>query len=71
MTSKTENKVDRVVDHKKLYLAVGGKLQHVPKGTKVTITESQAAKLGSKLVDPSLVESVDLTDTEESTEKDK
>ena len=57
-----EKKVKRIVNHPKLYLAVGGKLQHVPKGTVLTIVQSQAKKLGAKLVDPGEVKSVAVDD---------
>jgi len=43
--------VERVVKHPNLHLAVGGKLQHVPKGSKVKVTEDQAKRLNSKLED--------------------
>jgi len=38
-----------VVDHPKLYMVVGGKMQHVKPGTEVTVSEEQAKKLGEKL----------------------
>ena len=56
-------KATHVVVHPKQYLSVGGKLQHMPKGTELTLTAAQAeslekkgrvARLGSK-------EAVDLT----------
>lgn len=40
----------RTVAHKNLYLAVGGKLQHVEAGTEVSLSDEQAKRLGNKLV---------------------
>lgn len=44
--------VKRIVAHPKLYLRVEGKLQHIPKGTEVTVTKDQCEKLGARLMDP-------------------
>jgi len=41
-------KATHTVIHRKQYLAVGGKLQHVPAGTEVTLTEAQAKSLEAK-----------------------
>ena len=41
-------KATHTVVHRKQYLAVGGKLQHVPAGTEVTLTEAQAKSLEAK-----------------------
>jgi len=38
-----------VVEHKRLYLAVKGKLSHIEKGTQLTLTEKQAAGLGRRV----------------------
>jgi negative regulator of genetic competence, sporulation and motility len=56
-----EKKVTRIVAHPKLYLSVGGKLQHVKKGTEVTVTKSQAEEMGDKLIDGSRVDKLDTT----------
>ena len=61
-------KLKRIVAHPKLYLAVGGVLHLVPKGTEITVTEEQAKRLGKKLSDPSGAGSVDVTE-EGSTQK--
>jgi hypothetical protein len=34
-----------VVVHNRLYLGVGGKLQHVPAGTEISLTDNQAKSL--------------------------
>ena len=56
-----EQKMKRVVAHPKLYMAVAGKLQHVPKGTEVTVTEAQCKALGKKLMDPAEQKKLDTT----------
>lgn len=56
-----EKKVKRIVAHPKLYLAVGGKLQHVKKGTELVITKSQAKTMGGKLLDTSQAKKLDTT----------
>ena len=56
-----EKKVTRTVAHPKLYLSVAGKLQHIKKGTEVTVTESQCEAMGAKLMDPSQAEKLDTT----------
>lgn len=38
-----------VVEHKRLYLAVDGKVQHVEKGTQLTLNEKQARGLGARV----------------------
>lgn len=38
-----------VVEHKRLFLAVKGKLEHVEKGTQLTLTEKQASGLGPRV----------------------
>ena len=60
----SDKKVKREVAHPKLYLRVGGKLQHVKKGTQLTVTEGQAARLGAKLVDPAVKAEVDVSTAE-------
>lgn len=55
-------KLKRIVAHPKFYTAVGGKLQHIPIGTEMTVTAEQAKRLGSKLADPSQRESLDATE---------
>jgi len=37
-----------VVVHGRLYLAVKGKLEHIKKGTQLTLTEKQAEGLGKR-----------------------
>lgn len=51
----------RIVRHPKLYLAVAGALQHVPKGTEVTVTDEQIKRLGKKLEDPAQAKALDAT----------
>ena len=41
-------KATHVVAHPKLFMAVDGKLQHVPKGTEITLTSTQAKGLVAK-----------------------
>lgn len=53
--------VKRTVVHPKLYLRVDGKLQHVKKGTEVTITKEQCENLGAKLADPAKQKKLDTT----------
>ena len=43
-------KVTHEVVHPKLYLSVGGKLQHVPAGTQVALTGQIAEGLGAKVL---------------------
>lgn len=43
------DKPTHIVKHPKLHLAVGGKLQHVPAGTPVTLSEKVATGLGKKV----------------------
>jgi len=38
-----------VVNHPKLYLSANGKLQHVPRGTVVTLSQEQAARMAGKV----------------------
>ena len=38
-----------VVAHKRLYLAVEGKLQHFPEGRQLTLTVKQAQKMGKRV----------------------
>lgn len=56
----TSKKPTHVVQHKRLYLAVKGKLQHVPEGSQLSLTSESAKKLG-KRVKPLSVNTVDLT----------
>lgn len=42
-------KVTHEVVHPKLFLAVGGKLQLVPAGTQLLLTDAMAKSLGSKV----------------------
>ena len=54
-------KPTHVVAHKKLYLAVEGKLQHIPQGTEIVLTERIAAGLGKKVSKLGEQKPVDLT----------
>lgn len=56
-------KATHVVVHKKLYLAVDGKLEKIPCGTEVTFTAKQAEKLlaAGKIAKIGEQSSVDLT----------
>ena len=47
-----DKKMKRIVAHPKLYMSVDGKLEHIPKGTEVTVTKAQCGSLGKKLMDP-------------------
>jgi len=44
--------VKRVVAHKKLYLAVKGKLELIPEGSEIVISQEQYEELSQKLVTP-------------------
>lgn len=44
----SDKKATHIVTHESQYLAVGGKLQHVPKGTEVYLTKDQAEALEAK-----------------------
>ena len=39
----------RIVKHPKLYMRVGGKVQHLAVGTEVDLSEEQIKKLGKKV----------------------
>lgn len=41
-------KATHVVVHRKQYMAVGGKLQHVPKGTEVALTSEQGRRMSKR-----------------------
>ena len=41
-------KATHVIQHRKQYLSVGGKLQHVPKGTEVALDAKQGARLAKR-----------------------
>ncbi len=53
--------VKRIVAHPKLYMSVDGKLQHIPKGTELTVTGAQCESLGTKLMDPAEQKKLDAT----------
>lgn len=53
-------KPTHVVGHRRLYLAVKGKMEHVAKGTQLALTEDQAKGLGRKVSSLSGVKSLDL-----------
>lgn len=50
------------VDHKRLYLAVDGKMTHIPMGSPLTLTDKQAKKMGTRVKSVSEVEVTDLSD---------
>ena len=54
-------KPTHVVVHKKLYLAVGGKLQQVKVGTQLTLSEEQANRLGKKVMSIKESKTIDMT----------
>lgn len=54
-------KATHVVNHRRLYLAVGGQLQHVPAGTEVAMSNEQAKRLGGKVAKIGEQKAVDLT----------
>lgn len=45
----SNEKPTHVVVHPKLYMAPGGKLEHVPAGTELVLTDEKAKQLGSKV----------------------
>lgn len=56
-------KQKRKVVHQKLFLSVGGKLEHVPAGTEISLTAEQVESLGDKTVAAS-AKSVDVDDAQ-------
>lgn len=63
-------KHERVVTHPKLYLSVGGVLQHMPVGTKVVLTDEQlAAGLGAKTASVSDAKPIDSTGADKAIEE--
>jgi hypothetical protein len=50
--AKQEKTVKRIVVHPKLTMRVDGHMQRVPVGTELTLTETQAKRLGRKVADP-------------------
>jgi hypothetical protein len=65
-----EKKVTRVVAHPKVYMHVGGKMQHVVKGTEVVVVATEEAGKGAKLVDPAKIKRVDTTTKDGTPESD-
>lgn len=53
-------KATHTVVHPKLYLAVEGKLQHVPQGTGISLTAGQAEKAGNKVISISASKTVEV-----------
>ena len=53
-------KSTHTVKHRRLYLAVKGKMEHVAEGTQLALTEDQAKGLGRKVSSLSGVKSLDL-----------
>lgn len=64
MAEQPEKTVKRVVTHPKLFMKVEGKLQHVPQGTELTLTDSQADALADKTADPAELKKLDSTSGE-------
>ncbi len=65
-------KATHVVTHRKQYMAVGGKLQHVPKGTEVAMSVEQGKRMvkrGRAMVIGEK-KAVDLTSDEKPDDKD-
>jgi len=54
-----------IVSHPRLFLSVKGKLQHVEKGTELTLTAEQAKKLGSKVQDPAQIKKLNASGVED------
>ena len=50
-----------VVAHKRLYLAVEGKLEHFPEGRQLTLTDKQAKKMGKRVASLKSEGTTDLT----------
>ena len=50
-----------VVAHKRLYLAVEGKLEHFPEGRQLTLTTKQAEKMGKRVTSLKSEGTTDLT----------
>ena len=44
-----ESKTTHVVTHPSLYLAVAGAMQHIEKGTELTLTNAQAEAMAGKV----------------------
>lgn len=55
------SKATHEVVHKRFYLAVKGKMQHMPVGTPLTLTAKQAEKMGARVKPIGGGETVDLT----------
>ncbi|MCK5127633.1 MAG: hypothetical protein KAR42_15355 [candidate division Zixibacteria bacterium] len=62
-------KATHVVAHKKLYLAVDGKLQHVPAGTEMVLDAKAAEQMGKKVMKLGEQKAVDLTKGEPKSEE--
>lgn len=56
-------KATHVVTHKRLYLAVEGKLTHIQQGSPLTLTAAKAKKMGNRVAAMSDTETLDLTDS--------
>lgn len=54
-------KATHIVVHKKLYLAVEGKLQHVKAGSELTLDAKTAKQLGTKIKKLGEEKAIDLT----------
>lgn len=53
------------VVHPKLYMAVEGKLQHVPEGTPLILSEDQATSLGGKVKKLGEKKAIDFTGSDD------
>ena len=60
-----------LVKHKRLYLAVGGKLKHVEKGSTLTLSSKQAKGLGQRVEEISSGKNLDLKTAAEEKAKAK
>ncbi len=58
-------KATHVVTHKRLYLAVKGKLQHIKPGSNLTLSAKQAEKMGGRVQSLSDAATTDLTKAED------
>ena len=56
-----QKKATHIVVHKKLYLAVEGKLQHVKAGSELTLDAKTAKQLGDKIKKLGEEKAIDLT----------
>lgn len=62
-------KATHVVKHKRLYLAVEGKLTHFPEGKQLTLTKAQADRMGDRVMALGSEEATDLTEAKAESKK--